>query len=994
MRVRSSLRLPALLIALVALPTAFVPTSATAGFEVPIDGPVLRSHGRTSALIHVRPGVALTAGHEAARASGLDVGTTYDEIAVFVAYGRAEAFRALGRHNAIEAIEANRALRLFTDSSHVATRSQALLDGSTTMPDGTVIDGSGVGVAVVDSGIDGTHPALSERMAGNVKIVCASHVTSVYVAPVTRPDECIHPQGKVAVPLDDTDTPSAGGHGTHVAGIVAAEANGTPYHGAAPGASLYGVSIGTAVTVENALDGMRWVLDTNAADVAAGNVGPIRVVNNSWGTGTHSRYSPASDHFHSATWKMQEALVASGVTVVQAAGNTAGDGTAATTTPECVNPTPGIICVANYYDRDSGARDGNIDGSSSRGKADISFDPSLVDTWPDVAAPGTRITSTCRVTLPICSTALEADMHVDDPPNQYARLTGTSMAAPHVTGIVAQLLQADPELTPAQVENVLEDTAYKFMWGSPYTFVDPTNADDATSFEKGHGLVDALAAVRFALDEQQPDPDPSPTWTPGPDPTLPPTGPAQTFYFHSTTGNNQIDQNIGANTFDTARPARIAASSDTPILGPAPHTDSMWTGDVTGPIQSLRLGFWHKTTDESTGSFGVYPHYFVTLRVGTGTDAEVYDLGAITVKTDGSEVPATRVTGTFTRHFVPDTAADPDGDPDSLPLNVDPQGRPVTLRLSSGWFHGFGALLYDSAEFPSGFSVNPPDACPDRGSHAADGVALQEMLYLHSETRNGAQDAPLGGTSFDASVPTAEESARFDDVPFARNQVRGGSLDPNWTGAIDGVVCSLRIDLWQKQMLGESFLGQADYLATLWVGDSRIDLPPVQVKMPANSDEVTRISFTIDQMLDEHGFAVPLMIDPAGQPVTLELAGRYIDADISTVIHYDSVARPSSVLINEGYVAVARRATAVTLEVIGNGSKRTLVATLLDEEGTRIAGRTIYFFVDGTEIGSTITDETGRATLAPSDKYPGHRVFRAEFRGDEELLPSGAEVGT
>ena len=74
------------------------------------------------------------------------------------------------------------------------------------------------------------------------------------------------------------------------------------------------------------------------------------------------------------------------------------------------------------------------------------------------------------------------------------------MAAPHVAGIVAQLYQVKAkQLTPAKVENVLEDTAYKFQWGAPYT-TDPFNPDDTSSFEKGHGLVDALAALKHLLD--------------------------------------------------------------------------------------------------------------------------------------------------------------------------------------------------------------------------------------------------------------------------------------------------------------------------------------------------------------------------------------------------------------------------------------------------------------------------------------------------------------
>ncbi|MBI4728186.1 MAG: S8 family serine peptidase [Acidobacteria bacterium] len=68
-----------------------------------------------------------------------------------------------------------------------------------------------------------------------------------------------------------------------------------------------------------------------------------------------------------------------------------------------------------------------------------------------------------------------------------------ALAAPHVAGVVALLLQANPGLTPARVEGLIESAAYQFAFGAPY---DPTTT---SSFDKGHGLVDAQAAVLAAL---------------------------------------------------------------------------------------------------------------------------------------------------------------------------------------------------------------------------------------------------------------------------------------------------------------------------------------------------------------------------------------------------------------------------------------------------------------------------------------------------------------
>jgi len=65
------------------------------------------------------------------------------------------------------------------------------------------------------------------------------------------------------------------------------------------------------------------------------------------------------------------------------------------------------------------------------------------------------------------------------------------MATPQITGIVAQLFQAAPSATPAQIENALKSTAYKFQSGAAYQAVGPYTS----SFDKGTGLVDVVAAA-------------------------------------------------------------------------------------------------------------------------------------------------------------------------------------------------------------------------------------------------------------------------------------------------------------------------------------------------------------------------------------------------------------------------------------------------------------------------------------------------------------------
>jgi subtilisin family serine protease len=110
-----------------------------------------------------------------------------------------------------------------------------------------------------------------------------------------------------------------------------------------------------------------------------------------------------------------------GVVTVWALGNDGGDGSAAVSNPPGMDPTPGIVSVASYFDRN----------------------------------------------------------------------TGTSMATPHIAGIVAQLFRAKPSATPAQVEAAIESTAYQYTDGAPYE----NGTNGTTSFDEGHGLVDVVAAA-------------------------------------------------------------------------------------------------------------------------------------------------------------------------------------------------------------------------------------------------------------------------------------------------------------------------------------------------------------------------------------------------------------------------------------------------------------------------------------------------------------------
>ena len=95
--------------------------------------------------------------------------------------------------------------------------------------------------------------------------------------------------------------------------------------------------------------------------------------------------------------------------------------------------------------------------------------------------------------------------------DNYTSAQGTSMATPHVAGLCALILKANPRLTPAEVKRILRDTAINLN-------LDPNS--------QGQGRVDALAAVSAAAALLPPGPPPAPTPTPIPptDPSKPPIG--------------------------------------------------------------------------------------------------------------------------------------------------------------------------------------------------------------------------------------------------------------------------------------------------------------------------------------------------------------------------------------------------------------------------------------------------------------------------------------
>lgn len=424
-------------------------------------------------------------------AAGLTEQQRWPLVNMVIGLGTADQVRELRTQPGVLHVEGDSPMDFTLSTAHVATRSNDAL-ATYQSPNGGRVDGAGVSVAIIDSGIDGTHPMFQRAgkttVVANLKNICGITFSGAL------PNKTCFQQ----VLSNDTDTISGGGHGTHVAGIAAGvevttTMPATKLRGAAPGANLIGLSVGAAVSLLDAMAAQNWVLEhqqnpcrttekqtTSVVDVSCP---PIRVTNHSYGPSGDARNGNTFDA-QSGDVVLQRALVKKGVVAVWAAGNSGGDGSAALTNPAGMDPTPGIVMVASYNDAGKGSRDNTLSTFSSRGKKGV------IGTYPDLAAPGDMITSACRPYLVICSTGRAL---IDG--GNYNTISGTSMAAPYIAGVVAQLFQANPSLTPAQIETMLESSAHPFTSGGAYES-DPTGG--LTSFDKGHGLVDVFAALALA----------------------------------------------------------------------------------------------------------------------------------------------------------------------------------------------------------------------------------------------------------------------------------------------------------------------------------------------------------------------------------------------------------------------------------------------------------------------------------------------------------------
>ena len=357
------------------------------------------------------------------------------------------------------------------------------------------VTGSGVNIALTDTGVDSEHPGLLGKHVAGYDAVCFVHSDPM----------CILAGGRQTDGSFDPDDGNQ--HGTACMGMAAATGIGpdgeqTGFYGSAPNATLIDVRIGTDVGAgpfenylleqefyESAMNGLQWIIDNK--DTPWQGVDEtlygIDIISLSWGITSHEGGGSDGQDMHSRI--LDEATLA-GVTVSVAAGNDGPDNDGFSG----MGSSSLSITVGSTDDQNTIERsDDTIAGYSSRGPRRDNGDNNPVNELkPDVTAPGSNIIQAegC-VSSGGCNNNIPGQ---DASSNSYTgRGSGTSYATPAVTGVIALMIEANPSLDPLIIREILKKTAERR--GEP-TFPE---IDPYWNRDFGWGMVDARKAVEMAF---------------------------------------------------------------------------------------------------------------------------------------------------------------------------------------------------------------------------------------------------------------------------------------------------------------------------------------------------------------------------------------------------------------------------------------------------------------------------------------------------------------
>jgi serine protease AprX len=404
---------------------------------------------------------------DALRALGITKGVTLNRLGMVAAVATAGQVRALSNNPSVRSVWFNDRLSYFDKEVRTLTGVERLRSerSFTTANGGMPVSGKGdFSVVINDSGIDATHPdlQLDKNVIQNLQILTDTDTLAGFTTL----------QAVENLPNTDLNV----GHGTHCAGIVGGtgQQSGGLYAGVAPGAKLIGTGSGAVLFILNGLGGFEWSL-------ANQSLYGIRVISNSWGgSGAFEPDSPINI--------ASKAAHDSNIVVLFAAGNS-GPGR------DTHNPhakAPWVISVG------AGTKEGGLASFSSRGLPKeerlSDSDPNNDFDAPTLVAPGTGRefeVNASKFSAAYVSTRSKSNIFAngltDDaelPVNYipyYTQISGTSMATPHIAGVVALMLDADPTLSADEVKQILVDTASRMP--------------GYDEWQVGAGYVNAYAAV-------------------------------------------------------------------------------------------------------------------------------------------------------------------------------------------------------------------------------------------------------------------------------------------------------------------------------------------------------------------------------------------------------------------------------------------------------------------------------------------------------------------
>ena len=431
--------------------------------------------------------------------AGIVKGFATRELPMVIADMSAAQLSLVSRQPGVVSIYSNRLMKTFTNVSRPfigvpqMQADQQVTKNNHSNP-GLPITGKGVGIGYIDTGLDATHKdltygkktvqnviqPLSETTVGDGGLVVG---VGYSIGDILAGTGFVPPVYVENQQMSDIES----GHGTFGSAVAAGtgEQSGGFYGGVAKGAHLVGVNSGNEL-------GLPGVAIIGAYDYLLANqyAYNIRVINNSWGDTLSADGLDPANPINVATRTAHDR----NITVVFAAGNS-GD------TPTSINPystMPWTISVAAGEKQGLGTpadfSSRGVDNGTGADVAGMPADPTLAPNLrPDITAAGVDIKSARLRGVGITNTAgtLPIFVGANDlttiPPAYlpyYTTSQGTSFACPHVTGVVALMIEANPLLTPDDVVTILRQTANPMPYEERVV---------------GAGYVDAHNAVRAAM---------------------------------------------------------------------------------------------------------------------------------------------------------------------------------------------------------------------------------------------------------------------------------------------------------------------------------------------------------------------------------------------------------------------------------------------------------------------------------------------------------------